>query len=116
MWQAQVQVYPAFFSKTYFHIESSQNNTSYVWALEYVAFRTIRRTNKNPCQNGTGHFKPLSRTYMAIEMSRQKRLIHIRDLSYSMIECTLDDSGNMINGRKLDRRFLLGIDTRLGIR
>ncbi len=42
---------------------------------------------------------------MAIEMSRQKYLIHSRrDLSYSMIGCTLDGSGNLINGRKLDRR------------
>jgi hypothetical protein len=50
---------------------------------------------------------------MAIEMSRQKHLIHSRrDLSSSMIGCTLDDSGNLINGRKLDRRFLPGIDTR----
>ncbi len=50
---------------------------------------------------------------MAIEMSRQKHLIHSRcDLSYSMIGCTLDDSGNLINGRKLDRQFLPGIDTR----
>jgi hypothetical protein len=48
---------------------------------------------------------------MAIEMSRQKHLIHSRrDLSSSMIGCTLDDSGNLINGRKLDRRFLPGID------
>jgi hypothetical protein len=115
MWQAQVQVYPAFFSKTYFHIESPRT-TPRTCGLYNMWHSYIRRTNKNPCQNGTGHFKPLSRTYMAIEMSRQKRLIHIRDLSYSMIECTLDDSGNMINGRKLDRRFLLGIDTRLGIR
>jgi hypothetical protein len=29
-----------------------------------------------------------------------------------MIRCTLDDCGNLINGRKLDRRFLPGIDTR----
>jgi hypothetical protein len=50
---------------------------------------------------------------MAIEMSRQKHLIHSRrDRSYSMIGCNLDDSGNLINGRKLDRRFLSGIDTR----
>jgi hypothetical protein len=49
---------------------------------------------------------------MAIEISRQKHLIHSRrDLSYSVIGCTLDDSGNLINGRKLDRRFLPGIDT-----
>jgi hypothetical protein len=51
--------------------------------------------------------------HMASEMSRQKHLIHRpRDRSYSMIRCTLDDSGNLINGRKLDRRFLPGIDTR----
>jgi hypothetical protein len=50
---------------------------------------------------------------MAIEMSRQKHFINSRrDLSYSMIGCILDDSGNLINGRKLDRRFLPGIDTR----
>ena len=50
---------------------------------------------------------------MASQMSRQKHLIHRpRNRSYSMIRCTLDDSGNLINGRKLDRRFLPGIDTR----
>jgi hypothetical protein len=48
---------------------------------------------------------------MTIEMSRQKHLIDShRDLSSSMIGCTLDDSGNLINGRTLDRRFLPGID------
>jgi hypothetical protein len=50
---------------------------------------------------------------MASEVSRQKHSIHRpRDRSYSMIRCTLDDSGNLINGRKLDRRFLPGIVTR----
>ncbi|EFX77493.1 hypothetical protein DAPPUDRAFT_106131 [Daphnia pulex] len=41
--------------------------------------------------------------FMASQMYRQKHLIHrTRDRSYSMIRCTLDDCGNLINGRKLD--------------
>jgi hypothetical protein len=49
---------------------------------------------------------------MDIEMSRQKHLIRRHHRSYSMIGYTLYDSGNLIDGRTLDRRFLPGIDTR----
>jgi hypothetical protein len=63
----------------------------------------------------TGHTFKTKEVYkfMASQLSRQKHLIHrTRDRSYSMIRCTLDDCGNLINGRKLDLRFLPGIDTR----